>query len=306
MSSLSFGFFYIKNEHYHSTGVSDNYNLGYFERSNLLQSGTSTQAGSVMKIKNTDSGGTITDTVDVLLLMQDTVSNGNLINAQRNAVTCFTVNGRGDVSILPTVRTTGSPTALLLTGAAHTTLSLAEFNDVNLNLARTVNFAAGGGTIAAMRSVRVQAPTYTATTNALTLTDAATFSITAAPTASTNITITRNHALWVQAGVSRFDGQYYTTIVTTTTTLDWNSGNVQQITLASGGQTFTFANPRAGARYVLVLSQPSSGAAGTVTWPTIKWAGGAAPTLTATNSKKDVITIIYDGTDYLGSAVLNF
>jgi hypothetical protein len=247
-----------------------------------------------------------TDTVSIIRLIQDTNSTGSLIDAQRVSTTVFSVNGYGDIIATPAVRTTGSPNALSITGAAHTTLTLAEFSDVNFNLSRTVNFAAGGGTITNMRSAVVQPPTYTATTNALALTNAATFAISGPPVASTNVTITSTNAFWVQSGVSRFDGQYYGTIATTTTTLDWNSGNVQKITLANGGQTFTFANPRAGARYVLVLSQPSSGAAGTVTWPTIRWAGGAAPTLTATNSQKDIITIIYDGTDYLGSAVLNF
>jgi hypothetical protein len=103
-----------------------------------------------------------------------------------------------------------------------------------------------------------------------------------------------------------FNAQYVSTLFTTTVTLDWNKSNVQEIILANGGQTFTFANPQSGGRYVLILQQPSSGAAGTVTWPTIKWTGGVAPTLTATKNKKDVISIIYDGTDYLGTTSYNF
>ncbi len=104
-------------------------------------------------------------------------------------------------------------------------------------------------------------------------------------------------------------GQYYSKKYTTTTTLDWSNGNVQYIQLANNGQTFTFSNPKDGARYALILKQPSSGAAGTVTWPgEVLWSGGTGPTLTVTNDKVDVITLIYDGTNskYYGGASLNY
>jgi hypothetical protein len=104
-------------------------------------------------------------------------------------------------------------------------------------------------------------------------------------------------------------GQYFSTQATCTVTLDWNNGNVQYIVLTNGGQTFTFANPKAGGRYALILKQPAASSAGTVTWPaTVLWPAGSAPTLTATNSKVDVITFIYDGTNtkYYGGSSLNY
>ncbi len=96
-------------------------------------------------------------------------------------------------------------------------------------------------------------------------------------------------------------GQFATTTVTATVTVDWNSGNVQSITLVSGANTLTFANPASGAQYILKLVQPSGGAAGTVTWPTIKWPGGVTPVLTSTNSGIDVFKFTYDGTSYLNT-----
>ena len=39
---------------------------------------------------------------------------------------------------------------------------------------------------------------------------------------------------------------------------------------------------------------------------TIKWAGGSAPTLTTTLNKIDVLTFVYDGTNVLAYARLNF
>lgn len=112
----------------------------------------------------------------------------------------LSAGGVGGTAIQQVVQTTGSPSTFTVTAPAHTTLTIAEQNDVNINLARTVNFASGGGTVTTQRAMLVQAPTYTATTNAVTLTSAATLAISGAPVASTNIAITNAYALWVQGG----------------------------------------------------------------------------------------------------------
>jgi hypothetical protein len=97
------------------------------------------------------------------------------------------------------VITTGSPSALLLVGGAHTTLTVAEASDVYLNLNRAVQFSNAGGTVASQRAVRVAAPTYAAAA-AMTITDAATVAVSGAPVKSTNVTITRSHGLLIEAG----------------------------------------------------------------------------------------------------------
>lgn len=89
------------------------------------------------------------------------------------------------------------------------------------------------------------------------------------------------------------------------TDVNWNNGNVQTRTLTAG-VTFTFSNGIAGARYALILTQDTTGSR-LVTWPaSVKWPGGTAPTLTTTGDKKDAITFLYDGTNYLGSSSLNY
>lgn len=100
---------------------------------------------------------------------------------------------------------TGTPApGLLFTGAAHTALTLStEYNDVNLNLARTVQFATGA--LTTQRAVLIQAPTYSFV-GASTITNAATLAITGTPIAGTNATITNPYALWVQGGNTRLDG----------------------------------------------------------------------------------------------------
>lgn len=89
-----------------------------------------------------------------------------------------------------------------------------------------------------------------------------------------------------------------------TIALDWNNGNVQSVTLG-GNRTFTFANPKDGGRYMLIIKQDATGSR-TLTWPTIKWQGGTTPTLTTTANKYDIISLVYDGTNYYGTAATNF
>ena len=109
-------------------------------------------------------------------------------------------------------------------------------------------------------------------------------------------------------GVVKIGGQAYTELHTGTTPLDpdWNNGNVQESTLTSGSSDFDPTNPKAGATYILKLTQPGSGAAGTVNWDNIgaaniKWPGGTEPTLTTTNGAVDIITLIC--TDSTGQGV---
>lgn len=79
--------------------------------------------------------------------------------------------------------------------------------------------------------------------------------------------------------------------------IDWSLGTVFTKTLAAGANTFTFSNQASG----MVITVRVTGAASTLTWPTVKWAGGVAPTQTA--SGIDVYTFVHDGTSIYGSVV---
>ena len=79
--------------------------------------------------------------------------------------------------------------------------------------------------------------------------------------------------------------------------IDWALGAAFTKTLAAGANTFTFSNQASG----LVSFVRATGAASTLTWPTVKWAGGVAPTQTA--SGIDVYTFVHDGTSIYGSVV---
>jgi len=90
---------------------------------------------------------------------------------------------------------------------------------------------------------------------------------------------------------------------TSTTTLDLSTGNVLQVVL-TGSTTLAFSNPKIGT-YIIKIKQDGTGNR-SLTFPTIKWADAAVPTITTTPNAVDLITIIYDGGDYYGSILQNF
>lgn len=93
-------------------------------------------------------------------------------------------------------------------------------------------------------------------------------------------------------------------VTATTSAISWNLGNVQSLTLTSN-PTLTFVGGQAGGEYQLILNQDGTGGR-SVTWPaSIKWAGGNAPALSSAASSTDVISFVYDGTNYLGTYALN-
>ena len=101
-------------------------------------------------------------------------------------------------------------------------------------------------------------------------------------------------------------GQYVSESYAATTAINWNNGNVQYLTLLSGSQTITMSSPVSGGRYILLLTQPTSGSPGYVYWPAIRWSGGSPPTLSTTNSTCDLISLVYIGSSYFGSVAYNF
>jgi len=91
-----------------------------------------------------------------------------------------------------------------------------------------------------------------------------------------------------------------------TIAIDWNNGSTQYVTLGSTGRTVTFANPVAGMVYRFIIIQGSGGSKTITTWPTIKWSGGSAPTLTATAGQADIVTLIYVNGNYYADCSKNF
>lgn len=77
--------------------------------------------------------------------------------------------------------------------------------------------------------------------------------------------------------------------------IDWSKSHSFTKTLAAGANTFTFSNVAAGKRIMVRVT----GATSTLTWPTVKWAGGTPPTQTSAGT--DVYELWNDGTATYGS-----
>ncbi|MEI7588878.1 MAG: hypothetical protein WCJ68_05235, partial [Chitinophagia bacterium] len=93
----------------------------------------------------------------------------------------------------------------------------------------------------------------------------------------------------------------------TTTTIDMSLGNVFHIYLANSITTLTLSNLSVGT-YLIKFRQIASGTGKTVAFPVAwLWAGGGSgPTITATNGRTDIVTLICDGSKIYATAVQNF
>ena len=93
----------------------------------------------------------------------------------------------------------------------------------------------------------------------------------------------------------------YSANSSTAITLDLANGTVQIITL-TGNATITMPTATSGKSFVMMLKQDGTGSR-TVTWSTVKWAGGTAPTITSTASRLDLLSFFADGTNWYGVVV---
>ncbi len=159
---------------------------------NITQAaGTTTSTGIYV------NGGTVTSGTSYAFLSDGSAGN---VGFGTTTPTSF-------LTITQPVLTTGSPTAMTVTGGAHTTLTAAETTDVNFNLNRSVQFTRGAS-ITNQRAVRVQPPTYTATSGGTqTIVSAATMAIEGMPIAGSNTSIQSNAGLWLE-GNSPSDGNF--------------------------------------------------------------------------------------------------
>ena len=93
----------------------------------------------------------------------------------------------------------------------------------------------------------------------------------------------------------------YSANSSTAITLALTNGTVQIITL-TGNATITMPTATSGKSFILLLKQDGTGSR-TVTWSTVKWPAGTAPTITSTASKQDIFSFFADGTNWYGATV---
>ena len=100
--------------------------------------------------------------------------------------------------------------------------------------------------------------------------------------------------------------QYATAAIssTTTTNIDLSTGNVFQVDLANAITSITFSNEAVGT-YLIKFKQTVGSK--NVNFPdSWFWSGGVEPVVSATLGRTDIVTLIYDGTNYYAAIVQNF
>jgi hypothetical protein len=93
----------------------------------------------------------------------------------------------------------------------------------------------------------------------------------------------------------------YTASTSTAITVSLANGTVQILTLTAN-TTITMPTAVAGKSFVLILRQDATGSR-TVTWTTVNWPAGTAPTITSTLSKQDIFSFFSDGTSWYGTTI---
>jgi len=90
-----------------------------------------------------------------------------------------------------------------------------------------------------------------------------------------------------------------------TTTFDCSLGNVATWTIGGTGRTLSFSNIKVGQMVMVRVLQDATGSRTITTYPgTVKWAGGAAPTLTTTASKADILGFLCTGSGTYDACVV--
>ena len=101
--------------------------------------------------------------------------------------------------------------------------------------------------------------------------------------------------------VTNYVETLYSANTGTALTVDLANGTVQNLTL-TGNATITMPTAVAGKSFIIMLRQDATGSR-SVTWSTVVWPGGTAPTITGTASKMDMYSFFSNGTVWYGVTV---
>lgn len=155
----------------------------------------------------------------------------NNIGLSTNGAVRWDIGASGQLAWTPAALS-GTPS----TTGSYFNIATATFTD---------NATAMSGTATAFVAYNLVAPTLAATNTSVTTTDAATFRVSAAPTAGTNETLTRSYSLWCDAGQLRVDSNVQVNNTAAFATTEptaaavFQSGTAPVGAITTGGAVFT-------------------------------------------------------------------
>ena len=170
----------------------------------------------------------------------------------------------------------------------------------------TIAVAGGGTGAGTAANARVNLlPSYTSNGTKVLAVNSGATDVEWVTSASGDVTLTGTQTLTnktlTNPTVTNYTETPYTANSSTAITLALTNGTVQIITL-TGNATITMPTATSGKSFVMLLKQDATGSR-TVTWSTVKWPAGTAPTITSTASKQDIFSFFADGTNWYGATV---
>jgi len=291
---------------YQAGSGDSNYFAGPVTVPNFTATGTTTLATSLSGYLSASSGVVSASSTIPTTALSGTITNAQLANnsitfGSTSAALGTTVSGLNSVTIGATTASTGAFTTL----SASSTISGTGFSTYLASPPAIGGTAAAAGTFTALTATGT-------TTLATSLTGA--LSASSGVVSAGTLSIANGGTGQTTAAAAQRALTPATSTVTTgaSPSVNWSLSNSFDLTLTSAtAASMAFTNAQDGQVITIAIHQPASGTPTTVSWSGITgilWAGGTAPTQTATLSKTDVYTFYYNATaaKYYGSYVQNF
>jgi hypothetical protein len=261
----------------------------------------------------TGSGGQV-----IQLPNATTLPNGAIFSFNNNQSSgAITVNNNSGTLVV-SVPSGGYTTVVLLSNATSAgTWDRHDQTPSNVSWSTNTLDYSGSITSATWNGVAIAANkggTGVANNSASTITISGAFGTTFTVSGTTAVTLPTTGTLATLAGtetltnktltnptVTNYVETLYSANTSTAITVDLANGTVQNLTL-TGNATITMPTAVAGKSFIIILSQDATGSR-TVTWSTVSWPSGTAPTVTSTASKRDIFSFFSNGTSWFGTTI---